>query len=117
LSSRHVDVPWSNKELEIKWEHFTSKLEPSQKETWTAVITKPGKDSSNPAGAVAELVATLYDASLDQYLRHSWLGRFGFFRHDYSNRNGDFANVLKGFQGLHGEWRALYTTVDWRYRE
>src|SRR5256886_6336639 len=40
LESRHLDVPWSNKDLEVKWEHFISKLEPNQKETWTAVITK-----------------------------------------------------------------------------
>ena len=38
LESRHVDVPWTNKNLTVKWEHFVSKLEPGQKETWTAVI-------------------------------------------------------------------------------
>ena len=42
-TSRKVDVPWTNKKLAIKWEHFVSKLEPGQKETWTAVITGPGR--------------------------------------------------------------------------
>ncbi len=28
FESRKVDVPWRNKELAIRWEHFTSKLEP-----------------------------------------------------------------------------------------
>ena len=37
LHSRQVDVPWTNKKLTVKWEHFVSKLEPGQKETWTAV--------------------------------------------------------------------------------
>ena len=41
LESRHVDVPWTNKNLTVKWEHFVSKLEPGQKETWTAVIAWP----------------------------------------------------------------------------
>ncbi len=41
LESRHVDVPWTNKNLTVKWEHFVSKLEPGQKETWTAVIAGP----------------------------------------------------------------------------
>ncbi len=41
LESRHVDVPWTNKNLTVKWEHFISKLEPGQKETWTAVISSP----------------------------------------------------------------------------
>src|SRR5208337_2121807 len=39
LEARHVDVPWTNKNLTVKWEHFVSKLEPGQKETWTAVIS------------------------------------------------------------------------------
>src|SRR5207245_4818416 len=56
IESRHIEVPWSNKSLEIKWEHFVSKLQPGQKETWTAVITGPGAHK-----AVAERAATLYD--------------------------------------------------------
>ena len=35
LESRKVSVPWKNKDLELKWEHFVSKLQPGQKETWT----------------------------------------------------------------------------------
>src|SRR5690606_19301162 len=38
LESRRVEVPWTNKEFELSWEHFTSKLEPGQKETWTLVV-------------------------------------------------------------------------------
>ena len=52
LTSNHVDVPWTNKQLTVKWEHFVSKLEPAQKETWTAVITGPDAKK-----AVAEMVA------------------------------------------------------------
>ena len=65
--TRKVDVPWTNKQLAIRWEHFVSKLKPGQEETWTAIITGPEAES-----AVAEMVATLYDASLDAYLPHSW---------------------------------------------
>jgi hypothetical protein len=42
LTDRQVDVPWTSKDLEVKWERFTSKLEPAVRETWTAVITGPG---------------------------------------------------------------------------
>jgi hypothetical protein len=52
LDSRKISVPWKNKELALTWEHFTSKLQPGQKETWTAVITGPGAEKS-----VAEMVA------------------------------------------------------------
>ena len=75
INERIVDVPWTNKQLTIAWEHFRSLLEPGQKETWTAIIT--GADASK---AVAEMVAGLYDASLDQYLAHDWLHSFTGFR-------------------------------------
>ena len=63
-----VDVPWTNKDLTVKWEHFVSKLEPGKKETFTAVVTGP-----DAKRAVAEMVAALYDASLDAYLPHDWM--------------------------------------------
>ena len=52
LTSRHVDVPWTNKNLTVKWERFVSKLEPGKKETYTAIITGPDAKK-----AVAEMVA------------------------------------------------------------
>jgi len=60
LEQRRVDVPWTNKQLTIAWEHFVSKLEPGQKETWPAVITGPDAKK-----AVAEMVAAVYVQSLD----------------------------------------------------
>ncbi|HET7537629.1 MAG TPA: MG2 domain-containing protein, partial [Candidatus Didemnitutus sp.] len=67
INERIVDVPWSNKQLSVKWESFRSKLLPGQKETWTAIVTGP--DSKRTA---AEMVATLYDASLDQFIPAHW---------------------------------------------
>ena len=67
LTSKKVNVPWTNKNLTVKWEHFTDKMEPGKKETWTAVIT-----GQNAKKAVAEMVATLYDESLDQFKPHQW---------------------------------------------
>jgi hypothetical protein len=69
LDSRHVEVPWSNKNLTVQWEHFVSKLKPAEQETWTAIVRGPDATT-----AVAELVAALYDASLDAYLPHDWPG-------------------------------------------
>ncbi len=112
MDARHVDVPWNNKKLELKWEHFVSKLQPNQKETWTAAISGPGAQK-----AVAEMVATLYDASLDAFLRHHWTQGLGFFYQDYSHRGSSFCNALKAFQHLQGSWRQDYLGVEIRYRE
>lgn len=56
-----------DKELTMKWETFRDKLLPGQKEEWKLHIQYPdGKP------AKAELLATMYDASLDKLLEHDW---------------------------------------------
>ena len=67
-----------------------SKLEPAKKETYTAVITGP-----DAKRAVAEMVATLYDESLDQFLLHRWNQRLGVFHQDYSTANTRFPMVAR----------------------
>ncbi len=99
LESRKIEVPWTNQELEVKWEHFVSKLQPGQPETWTAIITGP------KAGRVsAEFVAGLYDASLDAFAPHSWPSRFDVFRQENSWSPAGFANLHRGFGHLLGRW-------------
>lgn len=110
FESHRIDVPWSNKELEIKWERFTSKLGPAQKETWTAII------SGNKAErAAAEMVATLYDASLDVFWQHQWPEGFGVFRQDYTQLSRQYSNVVKHFQFLRSNWMTHERAVPWEY--
>ncbi|HVU33316.1 MAG TPA: alpha-2-macroglobulin family protein, partial [Opitutaceae bacterium] len=87
LKERVVDVPWTNKQLHVKWESFRSKLLPGEKETWTAVVTGPAAK-----GATAEMVATLYDASLDQFLPHPWPDKFDVLRREFPLRYSQFQN-------------------------
>ncbi len=125
IDSRKVAVPWKNKDLDIKWEHFVSKLQPAQKETWTAVISRNLTNnstwfaSSNPPpveNVVAEMVATLYDESLDAFAPLNWPQRFSVFREDYSNLQSQFANSLMGFQHVFGNWNQPYEHVAITYR-
>jgi hypothetical protein len=111
LTSRRVEVPWSNKKLSLRWEHFVSKLEPAQKETWTAVISGP-----DAKRAVAEMVAALYDKSLDAYLPHNWLHGIDVFYQDYSRVNTQFENTAKQFQHMLGRWPSPYKSVQITYR-
>lgn len=106
LENRRVDVPWSNKTLSLKWEHFTSKLKPGQENTWTAVITGPDAQA-----AVAEMVATLYDASLDQYKPHNWMRRFNVFRRENAYLNAQFQNGQQNFQRILGSWNLSHRSV------
>ncbi len=111
VNERIVDVPWSNKELTVRWEHFRSKLDPGKKETWTATVTTP-----NDKKAAAEMVATLYDASLDQFVGHEWMDGFGVFRHEIQNAGTTFANSRLEFQFILGDWSRAYREAELRYR-
>ena len=111
LTSQKVDVPWANKNLTVAWEHFVNKLEPGKPETWTAVITGPDAKK-----AVAEMVAGLYDASLDAYKPHAWQTAFNVFRQDYSNLQSQFQNMTRYLQHFHGNWNQTYLDGNLTYR-
>ncbi|HRI24331.1 MAG TPA: alpha-2-macroglobulin family protein [Ferruginibacter sp.] len=63
------DIPWSNKELTIRYETFRDKLLPGSQEKWKLKIT-----GSKGEKVVAEMLAAMYDASLDQFKPHEWSG-------------------------------------------
>ena len=98
--THHVTVPWSNMKFNVKWERFVSKLRPGQEETWTATIT--GHDAEH---AVAEMVATLYDASLNAFAPHHWQRHFSIYRYDYSSAQFSFANNGTSLNSLLGGWK------------
>jgi len=67
--NENFDVPWSNKELNISYQTFRDKLLPGANEKWTVKI------SGNKGEKVAaEMLAGMYDASLDQFKGHRWNG-------------------------------------------
>ena len=53
--------------LSIETLSFRNRLEPDTKETWSFKVT--GADQK---GAFAEVLASMYDASLDQFRKHTW---------------------------------------------
>jgi hypothetical protein len=66
-----IDVPYSNKELDVKFETFRDKLQPGQQEEWKIKITGHKAEK-----VMAEMVATLYDASLDAFRSNNWITGF-----------------------------------------
>jgi uncharacterized protein YfaS (alpha-2-macroglobulin family) len=71
-----IVVPHSDKQLNISIESFRNKLEPGQQEEWKVKIS--GKKSDKVS---AELVAGMYDASLDAFVSHSWSVYFNSYAH------------------------------------
>lgn len=116
VTTRDVRVPWQNKELELRWSHFTSKLQPGQPETWTLEIRGPKAAGPQAERVAAELVATLYDASLDAFLYHDWPTGFGVFREEHSMIHATFANSARPFGVFRHDWRVAQTPVELSYR-
>ena len=65
--SAKIHRPLPNKNLTLAWTTFRDRLKPGQQEEWTLTV----KDcKGNPVDA--QLMATLYDQSLDMLQAHSW---------------------------------------------
>ncbi|HWB28765.1 MAG TPA: alpha-2-macroglobulin family protein [Chitinophagaceae bacterium] len=60
-------VPFDNKQLNIQYTTFRNKTEPGSKEQWTIQVK-----GSNSANKAAELLTSMYDASLDEFAENEW---------------------------------------------
>ena len=105
-----VNVPWDNKYLEITAEHLTSKLTSGAEETWKFKVSGP-----------AEVLAFMYDRSLDAYKWHDVsLGFSSHFTpwthyistpqlannvHELYCLDGRFPSMLQGFDYRWPSWR------------
>ncbi|MDD4602371.1 MAG: alpha-2-macroglobulin family protein [Bacteroidales bacterium] len=93
-NSQVVQVPYTNKKLDIAFETFRNKLEPGATEEWKIRITNPKKQ-----GVRAEFLASMYDASLDVFHTNPWT--FNLFPHYLGL---DFWDVEASFITTSGQW-------------
>jgi TonB-dependent SusC/RagA subfamily outer membrane receptor len=88
-----INVPKKKKSIEITTNIFRDKLQPGQNETWSFTI----KDDENDAVA-AEVLASMYDASLDEFKSHDWqfnpiISKESYYSYNVSRANKSFSNV------------------------
>ncbi len=104
-----VYVPYTNKQLDISFSTFRNKLYPGQKEEWKIKIA--GKDGEKVA---AEMVATLYDASLDAFKPNYWY--FSIYPHYYSRLNwqSSFSFSTQSSNLYQKDWNP-YTYFSYKY--
>lgn len=75
----HINKPLPEKELMVKWNTFRNRLTPGQEEEWQVQVSHlDGKP------AQAQLMATLYDRSLDLIKRADWNFYSGLSRNTYN---------------------------------
>ena len=63
-----VFVPWQDRTLDVAFSTFRDKLRPGDRETWRITVTSKGPQRE--ATAVAEVLASMYDRSLDLFAPH-----------------------------------------------
>jgi uncharacterized protein YfaS (alpha-2-macroglobulin family) len=99
--SQFISVPYEDKSLRVEWLTFRDKLLPGQKEQWRLKISGTNKEKMT-----SELLAGMYDASLDAFLPHSW--SFYLSQSYYSGYLGTYTSNAFG-QRI----SSLYTSKDW----
>lgn len=71
---KSISIPKPDKTLNLGWHTFRDRLTPGQQETWRLVVTDK---QQKPVGG-AGVMATLYDASLDELNSYTWNFRIPF---------------------------------------
>ena len=84
-----ISVPYPKHELQIETSTFRDKLQPGQDETWSFKIKGSKSDK-----VAAEILASMYDASLDQFRTHQWginpINYRYYYSYNRSNANHSF---------------------------
>lgn len=84
-----IAVPYPKTDLDIETTTFRDKLQPGTDETWRFKIKGPQGDKVS-----AELLASMYDASLDQFKPHTWdfnpIDKPYYYSYNRSNANQSF---------------------------
>ncbi|MCB0588343.1 MAG: alpha-2-macroglobulin, partial [Phaeodactylibacter sp.] len=108
-----IAVPWKDKELKIEYNTFRNKLLPGEEEAWQIKVSGPGNEK-----VAAEMVATLYDASLDQFRPNSW--DFSPFPYNYQARawqsqhfNSASSNTFYYYPSSPGMPQRTYRSLNW----
>ncbi len=67
--SERVFVPWDDRELKLEFASFRDRLRPGARETWR--VTVRSASGKPPEAGTAELLAYMYDRSLDVFAPHN----------------------------------------------
>ncbi|MDD5091006.1 MAG: alpha-2-macroglobulin family protein, partial [Candidatus Wallbacteria bacterium] len=113
IFQREISVPWDNKNLELSFATFRSELSPGQQEEWSIVLKGQGAEAK-----AVEMVAAMYDESLDAFCHHGYGSFQNVFFTPYSMASFDFANQGNGFLNFCENWNQYisgFTPDYWEF--
>lgn len=115
-SNNTVAVPWTNKDMKVEYSTFRDKTLPGAEEKWTVKIS--GYKNEKVA---AEMLASMYDASLDQFYPHQWNKPglwYNFYNNTQWNSNNNFASAHANVENTNQfEHKHFYNRYDWLFNE
>ncbi len=88
-----INVPDKQDFIDIETNIFRDKLQPGQEETWSFTIKNDKKNA-----VTAEILASMYDASLDEFKSHEWnfnpiTPKQSYYSYNVSNAKHSFGNT------------------------
>ena len=111
-----INIPYPKTDLEIETLTFRDKLQPGTDETWSFKIKGPKGDKVS-----AELLASMYDASLDQFKPHSWsfnpINNPVYYSRNHKNAGQSFGQSGFRIFNQHNNYRSYphqsYDQLNW----
>lgn len=108
--SQTLEVPYTNKQLDVSFETFRNKLQPGEKEEWRLKIRGPKGEK-----VAAEMLASLYDASLDAFRANNF--NFSIYPHYFANdrwnNSQDFTS--RSFYSWEVDWNTYASSYNLAY--
>ena len=98
-----LNVPWTNKQLKVKYESFRDKLKPGEETQYSISFEWPGTVKKD-----LEVLASMYDASLDEMIDHSWSKSFYPNYNFYAKWTGSGFRIIAGrmyFENIYSSYR------------
>jgi alpha-2-macroglobulin len=112
---RPLIVPWDNKELKVEFSTFRDRMRPGQQESWSVKVSGP--KGADPAIPAAELLAYMYDRSLDSFVPHTPANPLNLYPMRYSwiparSNLGQSSQLWIDSNGFSHGWAAPYLRTD-----
>ena len=112
----NINVPYPKNDLKIETTTFRDKLQPGQNETWSFKIKGDQKDK-----VAAEVIASMYDTSLDAFRPHNWyfspLNQRYYYNYNQSTAHHSFGaihfNIDQKNYHHYGYANQYYDQLNW----
>ncbi|MGE5357036.1 MAG: alpha-2-macroglobulin family protein [Deltaproteobacteria bacterium] len=111
-----LNIPWSNKQLSFEYINFRSKLYPGQNEEWKIKVS--GNKAEN---FITEILAGMYDASLDKIFQSDWVKTINYpsvsyrpvFAYGFNQTNSIILYPDNYFSRYYPDSYKSYRNINW----